>query len=130
MAMTLEFISMFPTNIGFPFVFQHAYNLQFFDHRCLVMTSKSDPKKAGAAAQYVAHLDHLRLLHDSMRRTEATLQKALALQADLAAEIEQNETLEQRTMRTVKQRSAIDEIVTACKSVIISQLLTAYITTN
>jgi hypothetical protein len=82
------------------------------------MMNKSDPKKAGAAAQYSAHLDHLRLLHESMRRTEVTLQKAVALQAELAAEQDQDENVEQRTMRKILQRAAIDEIVTSCKSVI------------
>ena len=81
------------------------------------MTNRSDPKKTGAAAQYSAHLDHLRLLHDSMRRTEVVLQKAAALQAKLAADPGQDETLEQRTMRKVLQRAATDEIMTACKSV-------------
>jgi len=100
------------------FYFQHAYDLQFVDHRVLVMMNKSDPKKAGAAAQYSAHLDHLRLLHESMRRTEVTLQKAVALQAELAAEQDQDENVEQRTMRKILQRAAIDEIVTSCKSVI------------
>ena len=81
------------------------------------MTNRSDPKKAGAAVQYSAHLDHLRLLHDSMRRTEVAFQKAVALQAELATDPEQNENLEQRTMRKLLQRAAVDEIVTACKSV-------------
>jgi hypothetical protein len=52
-----------------------------------------------------------------MRRTEVALQKAMALQAELATDPEQNKNLEQRTMRKLLQRAAVDEIVTACKSV-------------
>ena len=59
------------------------------------MTNRSDPKKAGAATQYASHFDHLRLLHDSMRRTEAIMQKVLAFQTDLASDIVPEEGLEQ-----------------------------------
>jgi hypothetical protein len=52
-----------------------------------------------------------------MRRTEVALQKAVALQAELATDPEQNKNLEQRTKRKLLQRAAVDEIVTACKLV-------------
>ncbi len=45
------------------------------------------------------------------------MQKAVALQAELATDPEQNKNLEQRTKRKLLQRAAVDEIVTACKLV-------------
>jgi len=80
------------------------------------MTSRSDPKKAGAAAQYASHLDHLRLLHDSMCRTESVMQKVLAFQTDLASDIVPEEGLEQRVLRRAIHRATIEEIAGMCKS--------------
>jgi len=66
---------------------------QCLKHLCLVLISRLEPKKAGAAAQYVSH--HLQLIHDYMWRTEVIQQKVLALQVVLAMELSSDETLQQ-----------------------------------